>query len=113
MARAIGSGALGVTRLLVVALATTILIEPAVDVKCHSFAPARPAQVPGDTALPANGADDPCGPTCVPDCYCCSTPLVAAVVFDPPSAVPVTVSEVLPARPLEGVVVVPHLPPIA
>lgn len=96
----------------VLAFAASILLEPAVDTKCHMGAVPGSAQVAGD-GTPLGGSEDPCGSACVPDCYCCSTPLATVIDFDPPSAVLVTVSETLPPNPLDGVLAVPDLPPIA
>jgi hypothetical protein len=69
------------------------------------------AIVPASAAT--NGVPDPCGSSCVPDCYCCGTPLATAIGFDPPSTLLLSVSQTPNGTPLDGVLVVPHPPPIA
>ena len=95
------------------AFAATILLEPAVDRTCHSSAPQKPSQVSSNLASPTGSTEDPCGKTCLPDCYCCSTPLAVAVVFALPPVPLMSVSQAIAPRPLEGFTAVPHLPPIA
>jgi hypothetical protein len=103
----------GVRTLVAIAFSATILFEPAVDFRCHAAEAPRLSQVSSDPASAPGGADDPCGSACVPDCYCCSTPLTTSIVFARPSSLLVMVPEVLSPGPLDGVAAVPDLPPIA
>ncbi len=101
----------GIKSVIALAFVFTVLLEPTLDRHCH--AQTDVAQSPSRHAESGSGDDDPCGSTCVPDCYCCSTPAVTVLHFDPPSAPISEMPEALPVKPLDGVTVVPDLPPIA
>ncbi len=105
------SGRSGPAARLAVALALLLAIgsDLAADSRCHA---GPPPSAPAGTALQASSREA-CDETCVPDCYCCSTPSVGlASVLPEPSGLAEPVAVAVEADCPPGVHPLLYRPPL-
>jgi hypothetical protein len=112
---ATGSRWAHLARLAACLLLIAIGADLAADTRCHlqasEISPVSAMRAPRSQA-PA--ASEPCASTCVPDCYCCSTLMLAGPALLAPEPGPLTPLGA-PNREsrLQGVHPVPELPPLS